>query len=67
MQEGSHTGQTKTKICSQNSFDKPKEEIKAKPKPSVPVNVKKSVGVKSDKQSKITSYDDIDVGSFFNT
>ncbi len=49
------------------NFDKPKEEIKAKPKPSVPVNVKKSVGVKSDKQSKITSYDDIDVGSFFNT
>ena len=49
------------------NFDKPKEEVKAKPKPSVPVNVQKNVGVKSDKQDKITSYDDIDVASFFNT
>ena len=47
------------------NFDKPKEEVKAKP--SVPVNVQKNVGVKSDKQDKITSYDDIDVASFFNT
>jgi hypothetical protein len=50
------------------NFDKPKGEVvQAKPKPSVPVNVQKNVGVKSDKQSKITSYDDIDVASFFNT
>jgi hypothetical protein len=49
------------------NFDKPKEEVKAKPKPSVPVNVQKNVGVKSDKQEKITNYDDIDVASFFNT
>lgn len=49
------------------NFDKPKEEVKAKPKPSVPVNVQKNVGVKSDKQDKITNYDDIDVVSFFNT
>ena len=49
------------------NFDKPKEEVKAKPKPSVPVNVQKNVGVKSDKQDKITNYDDIDVASFFNT
>jgi hypothetical protein len=50
------------------NFDKPKGEVvQAKPKPSVPVNVQKNVGVKSDKQSKITSYDDIDVVSFFNT
>ena len=49
------------------NFDKPKEEVKARPKPSVPVNVQKNVGVKSDKQDKITSYDDIDVASFFNT
>ena len=47
------------------NFDKPKQEVKAKP--SVPVNVQKNVGVKSDKQDKITSYDDIDVASFFNT
>ena len=47
------------------NFDKPKEEVKAKP--SVPVNVQKNVGVKSDKQEKITNYDDIDVASFFNT
>jgi len=49
------------------NFDKPKEEVKAKPKPSVPVNVQKNVGVKSDKQDKIANYDDIDVASFFNT
>ena len=50
------------------NFDKPKGEVvQAKPKPSVPVNVQKNVGVKSDKQTKITSYDDIDVASFFNT
>ena len=49
------------------NFDKPKEEVKANPKPSVPVNVQKNVGVKSDKQDKITNYDDIDVASFFNT
>lgn len=50
------------------NFDKPNaKEVTPKPKPSVPVNVQKNVGVKSDKQSKITSYDDIDVGSFFNT
>ena len=49
------------------NFDKPKEEVKAKPKPSVPVNVQQNVGVKSDKQEKITNYDDIDVASFFNT
>lgn len=49
------------------SFDKPKGEPEPKPKPSVPVNVQKSVGVKSDKQEKITNYDDIDVASFFNT
>tara|TARA_R110002167_G_scaffold11742_3_gene50992 strand:+ start:396 stop:1349 length:954 start_codon:yes stop_codon:yes gene_type:complete len=50
------------------NFDKPKAEaVQAKPKPSVPVNVQKNVGVKSDKQSKITSYDGIDVASFFNT
>tara|TARA_R100001510_G_scaffold38908_1_gene35298 strand:- start:9255 stop:10217 length:963 start_codon:yes stop_codon:yes gene_type:complete len=49
------------------NFDKPKGEPESKPKPSVPVNVQKSVGVKSDKQEKITNYDDIDVASFFNT
>lgn len=49
------------------NFDKPKGEPEPKPKPSVPVNVQKSVGVKSDKQDKITNYDDIDVASFFNT
>jgi len=50
------------------NFDKPNaKEVTPKPKPSVPVNVQKNVGVKSDKQSKITSYDDIDVASFFNT
>ena len=49
------------------NFDKPKGEPESKPKPSVPVNVQKSVGVKSDKQDKITNYDDIDVASFFNT
>lgn len=49
------------------NFDKPKaEEVQPKAKPSVPVNVQKSVGVKSDKQNKLTSYDDIDVASFFN-
>ena len=49
------------------NFDKAVAEPKAvKPKPSVPVNVQKNVGVKSDKQTKITSYDDIDVASFFN-
>ena len=49
------------------NFDKPKGKPEPKPKPSVPVNVQKSVGVKSDKQEKITNYDDIDVASFFNT
>ena len=50
------------------NFDKPKmEEVQPKAKPSVPVNVQKNVGVKSDKQDKITNYDDIDVVSFFNT
>ena len=50
------------------NFDKPNaKEVTPKQKPSVPVNVQKNVGVKSDKQSKITSYDDIDVASFFNT
>lgn len=50
------------------NFDKPKVEVpKPKAKPSVPVNVQKNVGVKSDKQTKINDYDDIDVASFFNT
>ena len=49
------------------NFDKAVAEPKtAKPKPSVPVNVQKTVGVKSDKQSKIKDYEDIDVASFFN-
>ena len=48
------------------SFDKPKVETPVKVKPSVPVNVQKKVGVKSDKQSKITNYEDIDVATFFN-
>lgn len=48
------------------SFDKPKVETPIKAKPSVPVNVQKKVGVKSDKQSKITNYEDIDVATFFN-
>ena len=48
------------------SFDKPKVETPVKAKPSVPVNVQKKVGVKSDKQSKITNYEDIDVATFFN-
>ena len=37
-----------------------------KPKPSVPVNVKKNVGMKGDAQKKPSSYEDIDVASFFN-
>ncbi len=49
------------------SFDKPKIETPVKAKPSVPVNVQKKVGVKSDKQSKITNYEDIDVATFFNS
>lgn len=49
------------------SFDKPKVETPVKAKPSVPVNVQKKVGVKSDKQSKITNYEDIDVATFFNS
>ena len=50
------------------NFDKAVAEPKtAKPKPSVPVNVQKTVGVKSDKQSKIKDYEDIDVASFFNS
>jgi len=49
------------------NFDKPKvEEVQPKVKPSVPVNVQKNMGVKSDKQTKINNYDDIDVASFFN-
>ena len=49
------------------NFDKPKmEEVQPKAKPSVPVNVQKNMGVKSDKQTKINNYDDIDVASFFN-
>jgi len=39
-----------------------KVETPVKAKPSVPVNVQKKVGVKSDKQSKITNYEDIDAG-----
>jgi len=49
------------------SFDKPKIETPVKAKPSVPVNVQKKVGVKSDKQSKVTNYEDIDVATFFNS
>ncbi len=49
------------------SFDKPKVETPVKAKPSVPVNVQKKVGVKSEKQSKITNYEDIDVATFFNS
>lgn len=49
------------------NFDKAVAEPKTvKSKPSVPVNVQKTVGVKSDKQSKIKDYEDIDVASFFN-
>ena len=47
------------------NFDKaPASE--PKPKPSVPVNVKKNVGIKAENKGKITSYDDIDVASFLN-
>ncbi|MAE86747.1 MAG: hypothetical protein CMB80_28690 [Flammeovirgaceae bacterium] len=43
------------------------DKQKAKPKPSVPVNVKKGVGVKADSQKKpFTSYEDIDINSFFS-
>mgnify|MGYP003131995472 FL=1 len=37
-----------------------------KPKPSVPVNVKKNVGIKADTNKKASTYEDIDVASFFN-
>tara|TARA_R100000152_G_C6752159_1_gene175850 strand:- start:279 stop:1250 length:972 start_codon:yes stop_codon:yes gene_type:complete len=37
-----------------------------KPKPSVPVNVKKNVGIKADTNKKASTYEDIDVVSFFN-
>jgi len=43
------------------------EKQPTKPKPSVPVNIKKGVGVKSDSKKKtFTSYEDIDINSFFN-
>ncbi len=49
------------------NFDKVRTEIKAKPKkPSLPVNVKKSVGVKAEAIVRPESYDDIDITSFFN-
>ena len=37
-----------------------------KSKPSVPVNVKKNVGIKADTNKKASTYEDIDVVSFFN-
>jgi len=49
------------------NFDKVQSKpVEAKPKPSVPVNVKKNVGMKGDAPKKVASYDDIDVASFFN-
>lgn len=49
-------------------FDEPEPtKDQQRVKPSVPVNIQKNVGVKSDKKGKVTSYDDIDVASFFNT
>jgi hypothetical protein len=49
------------------NFDKMQSNpVEAKPKPSVPVNVKKNVGMKGDAQKKVSSYEDIDVVSFFN-
>ena len=47
------------------NFDKVKSG--SKNKPSVPVNVKKGVGVKSNSSKKsFTSYEDIDINGFFN-
>ncbi len=40
--------------------------VEPKPKPSVPVNIKKNVGMKGDAKQKASSYEDIDVASFFN-
>jgi len=49
------------------NFDKVQSKpVEAKPKPSVPVNVKKNIGMKGDAPKKVSSYDDIDVTSFFN-
>lgn len=49
------------------NFDKVQSKpVEAKPKPSVPVNVKKNIGMKGDAPKKVASYDDIDVASFFN-
>jgi hypothetical protein len=48
------------------NFDKVQSKpVEAKPKPSVPVNIKKNVGMKGDAQKKASSYEDIDVVSFF--
>jgi len=49
------------------NFDKqkPKEETPKK-KPSIPVSVKKDVGVKSDVAKKPQTYDDVDISSFFS-
>jgi len=49
------------------NFDKVQSKpVEAKPKPSVPVNIKKNVGMKGDAKQKASSYEDIDVASFFN-
>ncbi len=49
------------------NFDKVQSKpVEAKPKPSVPVNIKKNVGMKGDVKQKASSYEDIDVASFFN-
>lgn len=49
------------------NFDQPKpKEEKPKKKPSIPVSVKKDVGVKSDVKNKPQSYDAVDISSFFN-
>jgi len=47
------------------NFDRVKPEPKKKP--SVPVNVKKNVGIKADVKKRPASYDEIDISSFFNT